>query len=112
MLNNSAKNVTANSAYADQSEDHRGQHQCQESDRDSKLRKICYQCQQQSHFASDCYFKTDKDGKELLFNENFKSSLKSKTSSNKVTEKLNSLKNSEGSNSKQDISKNSKNSKT
>ena len=99
MLNNSAKNITVNLVYVDQSESHRDQCKHYESDRDSKLRKICYQCQRQSYFINDCFIKTDKDSEVLLPNKGSKL-LKSKASLNKVTEKLNSLKNLKGSNSK------------
>ena len=99
MLNNSVKNVTVNSVYADQLKGYRDQCKCYESDRDSKSEKICYQCQRQSHFVNDCFIKTDKDSEVLLSNKDSKL-LKSKASSNKVTENLNSSKNSEDSNSK------------
>ena len=111
MLNNSAKNVTANSAYADQSESHRDQCKHYESDRDSKSEKICYQCQRQSHFINDCFIKTDKDNEVLSSNKDSKL-LKFKASLNKVTEKLNSSKNLKDLNSKWDISENNKDSKT
>ena len=73
-INNSAKNVTANSAYAEHSESHQCQHQ--QPDRDSrdinKVSKICYQCQRIDHFVYNCYIKTDKDSKELLSNKDLK----------------------------------------
>ena len=107
LTNNSAKNITVNSVNASCTED---QH-CNKRDKD-KAEKICYQCQQQSHFISDCFTKTDKNSKKLSSKEDFKLTSKSEVSTNAVSENsenLKNLKNSKNSDSHNcDISENSR----
>ena len=87
-LNNSAKNITVDLINVSCTE---GQH-CNKRDKD-KAEKICYWCQQQSHFVSDCFTKTNKNSKELLSKEDFKSTLKFETITKVVSENSEKLKN-------------------
>ena len=87
-LNNFAKNITANSVNVSCTED---QH-CNKKSKD-KAEKICYQCQQQSHFISNCFAKTDKNSKKLSSKEDFKSTSKSEVSTNAASENSENSKN-------------------
>ena len=106
-LNNSVKNATANSVNASCTE---GQH-CNKRCKD-KAEKICYQCQQQSYFISDCFTKTDKNSKKVLSKGDFKLTSKFEVSTNaafKNSDNLKNLKNSKNSGSHNcDVSENSK----
>ena len=85
MLNNSAKNVTVNSANAEHLESHQCQCQHQHHEKDvNAAEKICFQCQRTDHFTYDCFTKINKDSKEILPNNSSKMRLKFEVNTKKA----------------------------